>query len=130
VAPTTTSTAITTTTTTVPPASVTVLVLNGWTTYHAAAFFQHKLASEGYDTRAPNNAISSTNAHSQIFFSSPAYEANALAIAKQLGLPKSAVAAPVAANDSAVPVSDLGQQDLILVVGGDISGQVPAGYSG
>lgn len=127
---TTTTVATTTTSTTLPPSSVTVLVLNGWTTYHAALYFQHELAAKGYDTRAPANAISDTNKTSQVFFTSPAYQANALAIASALALPAAAVVAPTATNDAAVPASELSGADIILLVGGDISVRVPAGYNG
>lgn len=129
-ATTTTTVPTTTTSTTLAPSSVTVLVLNGWTTYHAALYFQHQLAAKGYDTRAPNNALSSTNHSSQVFYTSPAYRANALAIAAALSLPSTAVVAPTAANDAAVPAADLSGADIILLVGGDISGRVPVGYNG
>jgi hypothetical protein len=113
-----------------PPSKVTVLVLNGWTTRHAALFFKHRLAGDGYDTLAPTNATTETNRDSRIFVVSPGDSANALAIAAFLGLPSSAVLTPTPANDSAVPVNLLHQADLVLVVGGDISKQVPPGYNG
>jgi hypothetical protein len=125
-----TSAATTTTTTTVAPSSVTVLVLNGWTTPHAALYFKNKLASFGYDTRAPANAISDTNTTSQVFVVQPAYRANALAIAAAVHLPASAVVAPNKVNDVAVPTADLTGTDIVLLVGKDISSQVPAGYTG
>ncbi len=115
-------------TTTLPPSKVTVLVLNGWTVRHAALFFQHKLVAAGYDTLAPTNATTEANKTSQIFVVSPVDKTNALAIASFLGLPSSSVIAPTAANDTAVPAALLHQADLVLVVGGDISNQVPAGY--
>ncbi len=117
-------------TTTLPPSKVTVLVLNGWSVRHAALFFQHKLVTAGYDTLAPTNATTETNKTSQIFVVVPADHANALAIAAYLGVASSAVVAPTTANDSAVPSTMLHQADLVLVVGGDISTQVPAGYNG
>ncbi len=117
-------------TTTLPPSKVTVLVLNGWSVNHAALFFQHKLVAAGYDTLAPSNATSEGSKTSQIFVVSPVDNANALAIASLLGLPSSAVMTPTAANDTAVPATLLHQADLVLVVGGDISNQVPAGYHG
>jgi hypothetical protein len=107
-----------------------VLVLNGWDVRHAALFFQHKLAGDGYDTLAPTNATSETNKSSQIFVISPGDSANALAIAAFLGLPSSAVMTPTPANDSAVPATMLHQADLVLVVGGNISIEVPKGYNG
>jgi hypothetical protein len=127
---TTSTTTTTTPTTTLPPSKVTVLVLNGGDVRHAALFFQHKLAGDGYDTLAPTNATSETNKTSQIFVISPGDSANALAIAAFLGLPSSAVTTPTPANDSAVPATMLHQADLVLVVGGDISNEVPKGYNG
>jgi hypothetical protein len=132
---TTTPTVISTTTTTaitVPPSTVTVLVLNGWTTEHAALYFQKKLAGDGYDTLAPNNALDETNTTTSVFVVTPADSATGTAIAELLGVsdPLTAVVAPSATNDSAVPASVLHQADIIVVVGGDISKQVPAGYTG
>jgi hypothetical protein len=128
---TTTTTAPTTTTTTRAPSSVTVLVLNGWTTAHAALYFQKTLAADGYDTLAPNNATDETTKASQIFVLVPSDNGNALAIASALTLSPSVVVAPTAANDAAVPVADLHQKiGIILVVGADISGRVPTGYKG
>jgi len=129
-ATTTTTVATTTTSTTVPPSSVTVLVLNGWTTPHAALYFQRRLAAQGYDTRAPNNAISDTNKTSLVYFTSPAYRSNALAIAAAVHVPSSDVVAPTAANDAPVPSADLLSSDIVLLVGADISAQVPANYNG
>jgi hypothetical protein len=127
----TTSTATTVApTTTLAPSKVTVLVLNGWTVRHAALFFQHKLAGAGYDTLAPTNATGEGSKTSQVLVVSPVDDANALAIASLLGLASSAVMTPTAANDTAVPPNLLHQADLVLVVGGDISNQVPAGYNG
>ncbi|MGP8206444.1 MAG: LytR C-terminal domain-containing protein [Acidimicrobiales bacterium] len=125
-----TTTTTTTPTTTLPPSKVTVLVLNGWNVRHAALFFQHKLAADGYDTLAPTNATSETNKTSQLFVISPGDGANALAIAAFLGLPSSTVITPTPANDSAIPATMLHQADLVLVVGGDISKEVPNGYNG
>jgi hypothetical protein len=120
----------TTSTTTIPPATVTVLVLNGWTTEHAALYFQKKLAGDGYDTLAPNNALDETNATSSVFVVTPADSATGTAIAELLGIAASAVVAPSATNDSAIPASLLHQADIIVLVGGDISKQVPVGYNG
>lgn len=116
--------------TTVSPSTVTVLVLNGWTTRHAALYFQKKLAADGYDTLAPNNALDETNKTSSIFVVTPADNATGIAISELLGLPSSVVVEPSSTNDSAIPASLLHQADIIVLVGGDISGQVPAGYNG
>jgi len=126
------STTTTTTAITVPPSTVTVLVLNGWTTEHAALYFQKKLAGDGYDTLAPNNALDETNTTTSVFVVTPADSATGTAIAEVLGVsdPLTAVVAPSASNDSAIPASVLHQADIIVVVGGDISKQVPAGYTG
>lgn len=126
----TTVVATTSTTTTVPPSSVTVLVLNGWSTSHAALYFKNALAAHGYDTRAPSNALSETNKTSELFVTQPAFRDNALGIAALLHLPASAVVAPDQQNDAAVPAADLTGADLVLLVGEDISGQVPSGYKG
>jgi hypothetical protein len=128
--PSTTVAPTTTTPTTVPPPSVTVLVLNGWTTEHAALYFQKALASKGYDTRAPGDATSEGNLVSHLFVAKQMYDANALAIAGLLGMSASSVVVPAPPNDSAVPAGQLDQADLVLVVGRDISSQVPTGYSG
>jgi hypothetical protein len=105
-------------------------VLNGWTTRHAALYFQKKLAADGYDTLAPNNALNETNATTSVFVVTPADSATGTAIAELLGLAASAVALPSPTNDSAVPTTLLHQADIIVVVGGDISKEVPVGYSG
>jgi hypothetical protein len=119
----------TTTTVPVPPSTVTVLVLNGWTTRHAALYFQKKLAGDGYDTLAPNNALNETNTTTSVFVVSPADSATGTAIAELLGLSSTAVVTPSATNDSAIPATLLHQADIVVVVGEDISKQVPVGYS-
>ena len=96
-------TTTTTSTTAVPPSTVTVLVLNGWTTRHAALYFQKKLAADGYDTLAPNNALDETNTTTSVFVVAPADSATGTAIAELLGLSPSAVVVPSASNDSAIP---------------------------
>jgi hypothetical protein len=124
------ATTSTSSTTTVPPSNVTVLVLNGWTTRHAALFFQKKLAADGYDTLAPNNALDETNSTTSVFVVTPADSATGTAIAELLGLSPSTVVVPSSTNDLAVPTTLLHQADIIVLVGGDISTQVPAGYNG
>ena len=118
------------TTSTVPARLVTVLVLNGYTTRHAALYFQKKLAALGYDTRAPADAATSTDKTSQVFVVSALDLANAEAVAQALGLSPSAVLSPTPANDPAIPPAYLHQADLIVVVGADISREVPPGYNG
>lgn len=131
---TTTSTTVptsSTTTTTVAPSSVTVLVLNGWTTPHAALYFQTKLSKNGYDTLAPNNAATNTVKVTDIFIAKgTAKSTNAYQVAGIIGVGPSQVVKPTPANDAAIPPSMLSLADLIVVVGEDISHQVPAGYSG
>ncbi len=107
-----------------------MLVLNGWTTRHAALYFQKKLAGDGYDTLAPNNALNETNTATSVFVVAPSDTATGTAIAELLGLSSSAVVTPSATNDSAIPATLLHQADVVVVVGGDISKQVPAGYNG
>ena len=120
----------TTTTTTVAPSGVTVLVLNGGTTEHAALYFQTKLQDEGYDTLAPSDATTDNNKLTEVLVNKSAVEANALAMAKALSVSPSAVMAPTPQNDAAVPADDLRAADIIVVVGLDISAQVPQGYDG
>lgn len=124
-----TGTSAATTTTTVPPGNVTVLVLNGATTEHAALYFETKLHEAGYDTQAPNDATSDTNALTHVFVFEPAAHYNALAIATALGVPSAAVVTPSVANDSAIPSADLHTSDIVVVVGADISKQVPPNYA-
>lgn len=120
-----------TTTTTVAPSSVTVLVLNGWTTPHAALYFQSKLSKQGYDTLAPNNAATNTVKLSEILIAKgTAKSTNAYQVAGIIGVGPSQVEKLSATNDSAVPPSMVSLADLIVLVGEDISHQVPAGYSG
>jgi hypothetical protein len=125
-----TSSSTVSTTTTVPARSVTVLVLNGYTTRHAALYFQKKLVGLGYDTRAPADAATSTDKTSQVFVVNASDLPNAQAVAQALGLSPSAVLTPTPANDSAIPPAYLHQADLIVVVGADISSEVPPGYKG
>lgn len=120
----------TTTTTTLAPSSVKVLVLNGWTTPHGALFFQKRLETAGYDTLAPNDATSASLKTSQVLFSAARYQPNALAIAASLAVPASEVTAEAPADESAVPATLLTQAQVIVVIGQDISNQVPAGYTG
>ena len=120
-----------TTTTTVAPSSVTVLVLNGWTTPHAALYFQKKLAAHSYDTLAPENAATNTNKLSQIFIANgTAKSTNAYQIAGIVGVGPAAVVHPNATNSTAIPPASLHQADIIVLVGQDISGQVPTTYAG
>jgi hypothetical protein len=110
---------------------VKVLVLNGWTTYHAALYFETKLFDDGYNTLAPTDAATSDNKTSVLFVVKLADEPNALALAQLIGVAPANVVTPTAANDSSVPAGDLGAKaDLVLVVGEDISGQVPPKYNG
>jgi hypothetical protein len=114
----------------VPASSVIVQVLNGWTKEHAALFFQKKLQADGYDTLAPTDALSDTSKTSVLFVVSPTDMANAQAIATALGLSPSTVVIPTQANDKAIPPSALSKSDLVLVVGEDISSEVPTRYNG
>ena len=120
-----------TTTTTVPPSSVTILVLNGWTTPHGALYFQTKLSKHGYDTLAPNNAATNTVQLSRIYIcKGTAQSTNAYQVAGIVGVGPAAVVHPTPANAAAIPPSMLQLADLVVLVGKDISGQVPAGYTG
>jgi LytR cell envelope-related transcriptional attenuator len=120
-----------TTTTTVAPSTVTVLVLNGWTTPHGALYFQAKLSKAGYDTLAPNNAATNTVKLSMIYIcKGTAKSTNAYQVAGIVGVGPAAVVHPTPQNAAAVPPSMLQVADLVVLVGQDISGQVPAGYTG
>jgi LytR cell envelope-related transcriptional attenuator len=120
-----------TTTTTVPPSTVTILVLNGWTTPHGALYFQMKLSKQGYDTLAPNNAATNTVKLSKILIAKgTAASTNAYQVAGIVGVGPAAVQKVTPENAAAVPTSMLQLADLIVLVGQDISGQVPAGYTG
>jgi hypothetical protein len=111
--------------------TTTVLVLNGWTTPHAALYFQSKLSKQGYDTLAPNNAATNTVKLSEILIAKgTAKSTNAYQVAGIIGVGPSQVEKLSATNDSAVPPSMVSLADLIVLVGEDISHQVPAGYSG
>jgi cytoskeletal protein RodZ len=128
--PTATSTS-STTTTTVAPSSVTVLVLNGWTTPHGALYFQTKLSKHGYDTLAPNNAATNTVKLSKILIAKGTAEStNAYQVAGIVGVGPAAVEKLTPANSAAVPANMTRLADLIVLVGEDISHQVPAGYTG
>ena len=120
----------TTTSTTIPVASVVVLVLNGWTTEHAALFFKNRLATFGYDLRSPIDAATSDNKTSSVFYVHARYEPSALAIAGELSIPSADVVAPASTNDSALTTTDINSADVIVLVGENISGKVPVGYKG
>jgi LytR cell envelope-related transcriptional attenuator len=110
---------------------VTVLVLNGWTTPHGALYFQTKLSKQGYDTLAPNNAATNTVKMSLILIAKgTAKSTNAYQVAGIVGVGPAAVQKLSSANDSAVPPSMTQLADIIVLVGEDISGQVPTGYTG
>jgi hypothetical protein len=120
-----------TTTTTVAPSTVTVQVLNGTTTPHAAAYFQGKLSKQGYDTLAPNNAAVNTVKVSEIYIAKgTAASTNAYQVAGIVGVGPSQVVHLTATNSTAIPPSMLHTSDLIVLVGSDIVHQVPAGYAG
>jgi hypothetical protein len=118
------------TTTTIAPSHVLVLVLNGWTTRHAALYFKNRLAFFGYDLLVAADAANATNQTSTIFYVHAQYEPTALAIAGELDLPATDVLAPSSSNDSALVTANLNSADVIVLVGEDISGRVPAGYNG
>ncbi|HTW10790.1 MAG TPA: hypothetical protein VME46_25040 [Acidimicrobiales bacterium] len=130
--PTTTTTVVTpaATTTTIAPSHVLVLVLNGWTTYHAALYFKNQLSFYDYDLKVPEDAETDTNTRSLVFYTHAQYEPSATQIAKDLHLSPSAVVAPSPTNDGALTVSYIDSADVILLVGEDISGRVPSGYKG
>jgi hypothetical protein len=120
----------TTTSTTIPASSVVVLVLNGWTTRHAALFFMKRLVTFGYDLRVPIDAATADNQVSMVFYVHAQYEPSALAIAGDLDIALSDVVAPSSTNDSALTTADTDSADVIVLVGGNISGRVPVGYNG
>jgi hypothetical protein len=103
-------------------------VLNGGTVFHAALYFQTKLGAAGYDVRAPANATSETNKLTEIFVVDPAVRSNAYEIAQLIKASPSSVMTPSTTNDSAVPPGMLDAADVIVVVGADISAQVPPNF--
>jgi hypothetical protein len=119
-----------TTTSTIAPSKVTVLVLNGGSTYHAALFFQTRLQGYGYDTLSPADATAETYKTTEIFHIETAARPNALEIAQLLGAPATSVATPNDTDEGAIPTGDRTAADVIVVVGADISKQVPANYNG
>lgn len=120
-----TSTTSTTTTTTVPGGAspsptVPVLVANASQTNGIAAYYTKKLSSLGWGTLTPVTAATA-EATSTVYFAS-GRQADALAVAAELGLPSSAVRALA----TGAPVVGTTGADVVLVAGDDLAAKVPA----
>lgn len=119
---TTTTTAAPTTTT--PPAtpskSVLVLVANASHTTGIATYYSGKLSAAGWGAVTPENATTVVTT-STVYFAT-GQQANADAVASELGLPVT----DVQALGSTVPVVNLAGADVVVVAGVDLASKVPA----
>ncbi len=104
----------TTTTTTVPHSSVTVVVANATETNGLAAHYSTVLTSQGWAVQAPVDAAT-TEATSSVYYAAGQQEA-AASIATALGL-KPAAVVPLT---TAVPVTGVSGDDVVVVVGSDL----------
>lgn len=124
-ASTTTTVAPSTTTTTAPPrppSQVRLQVLNGLLTGTLSSQWSAKLhTQEGYVTLAPDNTTAQ-DPTSAIYVIKSGYEAEAAALAKTVGLPKSAIVDTVPSN-APIPGIDLQEADLVLVIGQSLASQ-------
>jgi LytR cell envelope-related transcriptional attenuator len=116
-----TTVATTVAATTVAPAQVKVVVLNGTTKAGAAGFFKTKLASKGYNVVLATDATASNILDSAVYYQ-PGYEAEAMTVAADLGIPASAVTALVPTDP--VPAAAAASANVIVVVGGNLATQV------
>jgi len=107
-------TAPTTTTTTVPHSSVTVVVANATETNGLAAHYSSVLTAQGWAVQTPVDAAT-TEAASSVYYAAGQQE-SAAAIATALGL-KPAAVVPLT---SAVPVTGVSGDDVVVVVGSDL----------
>jgi hypothetical protein len=118
--PTTTSTTVppkstsTTTTTTVPHSSVTVVVANATETNGLAAHYSTALTAQGWAVQPATDAAT-TEATSAVYYAAGQQEP-AASIATTLGL-KPAVVLPLT---TAVPVTGVSGDDVVVVVGSDL----------
>lgn len=108
-------------TTTVPliaPADIKLQVLNGLITGSISSEFSAKLHREyGYNTLAPDNTTT-TDTTSTIYVLTSGYLPEAEVLAKEVGLPSSAIDRTVPPPSSApIPSAVLSQANLVLVVG-------------
>lgn len=97
------------------PAEVRVLVANGSGVAGAATRYKDQLAGAGYNALAPVNTTSRP-LDSVVYFA-PGFDAEAAALAATL-----APAPPVAALPAEPPVEQLGEADVLVVVGADLAG--------
>lgn len=107
-------TAPTTTTTTVPHSSVTVVVANATQTNGLAAHYAQVLTAQGWAVQAPVDAAT-TEATSSVYYAAGRQGA-AASIAATLGL-KPAVVVPLT---TAVPVTGVSADDVVVVAGSDL----------
>ena len=107
-------TAPTTTTTTVPHSSVTVAVANATETNGLAAHYASVLTAQGWAVQSATDAAT-TEATSSVYYAAGQQEA-AASIAATLGL-KPAAVVPLT---TAVPVTGVSGDDVVVVVGADL----------
>lgn len=115
-----------TTVTTVPvrsPAEVKVLVANGAATAGAATRVNSRLQPVGYRLGKPTNTATKASASSIAY--QVGYQAEAQAVATTLGLPATAVVAMPAP----LPVADLQDANILVIVGPDLAAASSASTS-
>jgi hypothetical protein len=104
----------TTTTTTIPHSSVTVVVANATETNGLAGLKSNFLTSQGWAVKPPVDAAT-TEATSSVYYAA-GQQAAAATIATELGL-KPAAVVPLT---TAVPVTGVSGDDVVVVVGADL----------
>jgi hypothetical protein len=107
-------TATTTTATTIPPSSVKVVVANATSTAQLAAHYSTSLAKYGWAMQTPTDAT--THVATSAVYYAAGQQQPAAAIALELGLHSTAVL-PLT---SAVPVSAVTGDNVVVVIGTDL----------
>lgn len=111
-----------TTTTTAPvkaPSEVTVVVLNGTSVGGAAGKYSTALGTAGYVMLDPTDATTKVPV-TQVFFA-PGFEREAAAVALAAGAPATVTPAPLPTP----PPGEIGEANVVLVVGTDIANLTP-----
>lgn len=103
------------TTTTVPPSSVSVVVANATSTSGLAAHYSTVIGAGGWSMKTPVDATTS-EATSAVYYAA-GFQHEAQAIATSIGVKPTAVV-PLT---SAVPVSGVTGNDVVVVIGQDLS---------
>ncbi len=117
----TTTTEPTTTTTTSPHSSVHVTVANGTSAPTAATDYGKALATKGWVVSPPMDTTSPVTSATVVYYA-PGQQANAAAVASELGLKSSAVQ-PV---NSSIPVTPPSGTQVLVVLGPDLAGHAPS----